>query len=101
MSTFSKIIDKAQQEMISKGAIVLSGDVDFKIEETKKYIGTDKIVLNPVFEYRGAIAKPLAFDFGKNFIYEVKFSKKTKRMDFMKAYYQTEIIKHSVKVNDY
>lgn len=101
MSTFSKITEKAKMLLQEKGGIFLSGDIDSRIEKTKKAFGKNKILINPAFEYNGAIAKPLAYDFGKNIIYDLKFSKKTKRMDFMKAYYQTEIIGKYLDIKDY
>lgn len=100
--TFNKIAEKATQLLIAKGAVVISGSNEVKIEKTKEYFGTDKLVLNPVFEYNGAYASPLAFDFATNTFYDVKFSKKTKRIDFMKAYYNLSIIeKNNIEIKDF
>lgn len=101
MSTFSKITDKAKEILKNAGAIEITGDVESRIEQTREAIGTDKIIINPIFQYKDAIAKPLAYDFKNNHVYEIKFSKKTKLMDFMKAYYQIEIINKSILVKDY
>lgn len=101
MQTFSKVHKELENILLKNEAIVLSGSLEERIEKTKEYIGTDIIVINPVFEYRDAIAKPFAFDFKEKIVINLKYSKKTKRMDFMHAYYDVSIISKTLKVNDY
>lgn len=101
VQTFKKIDKKLSEIFLSKGAIQLTGNVDERIVKTEEYIGSDKIVLSPVFEYNGALSKPFAFDFKNNILINLKYSKKTKRMDFVQAYYDLSIINEILEVKDY
>lgn len=81
--------------------IFLSGDHKKRIIDTRKYHGTKNLVVGAVFELDGVIAKPFAFDFENNQIIEINYSAKTKRINFLKAWYQYKIIRENVSVNNY
>jgi len=63
-----------------------SNSLEDKIEETKKYLDSGKLIIGPVFEFENAVAVPFAFDTKTKTLIDIKYSKKTKRNDFIKAY---------------
>ncbi|WKX02396.1 DUF2779 domain-containing protein [Candidatus Mycoplasma mahonii] len=82
--------------------IILSAkSVEDKIIETKKYLDSGKLILRPVFEHDGAVAQPFAYDTKSKIIVDIKYSKKTKRADFMKAFWNYSITAKYNIVHDY
>lgn len=81
--------------------IIISGSKEDKIQKTKDNLGSGKLLINPVFEYRDALSQPVAFDTKSKIIVDIKYSKKTKRIDLVKAFYNYSIISKTIEVEDY
>ena len=81
--------------------ILESNSAEDKIEETKKYLDSGKIIIGPHFEFKGALSVPFAFDTKTSKIIDIKYSKKTKRADFIKAFWNYSIVSKSVPVEEY
>ena len=92
----SALIRDNETEVLSS-----SMSVEAKIEATKELMNSGKVIINPTFEYKTALATPLAFDTKTGTIINIKYSKKTKRDDFIKAYYDFSIISKNTEVKEY
>ena len=81
---------------------IKSKKIDDAIKETKKIINEKKydFIINPIFKYKDAIARPKGFDVKNNCIYLQKFSAATKKQDWCEAYWNYKIINANIKVDD-
>ena len=95
------LFDRELTKMLGKDVVVINGDLDERLKKTKENLESGKILLNPAFEYNGAVSSPFAFDTDKKEIININYSKKTRRKDFIKAYYDVSIIKKVIEVKDY
>jgi len=80
---------------------LIIGSTEERIEKTQALLNSNKVLLDPVFEFNGAVATPLAFDTKTKTILNSSYSAKTKRKLFMKAFYDYSIIKENIEVKDY
>ncbi len=81
---------------------IKSKSVDDAIEETKKIIAEGKyeFIINPIFKYENAIARPKGLDVKRGHLYLQKFSAATKKQDWCDAYWNYQIVNPSIQVND-
>ncbi len=105
-AVISKTFQKFDEWLISSlmkdyDTEIITGSTEERIEKTKALLDSDKLLINPAFEYKGAIATPFAFATGPNHIIDIKYSKRTKRSDFITAYYNFSIVEANTPVNDY
>ena len=96
------IENKLRDDLVKNNdSIIISGSTEEAISKTKQSLSSGKLLINPVFEYMGAIAKPFAFDTNSKTIVDLKFSKTTKRIDLIKAYYLCSIIEKNTGIFGY
>ncbi|MCK5945955.1 MAG: hypothetical protein KAG04_01650, partial [Mycoplasmataceae bacterium] len=98
-SLFDKELNKILVE--ENKTIAISGDLESRIKQTNDNIDSGATLLNPVFEYRGATAEPFAFDTKNGVVININYSKRTRRKDFIKAYWDISIIKEVTEVKKY
>ena len=87
----------------SKVYIIKSIKIEEAIEETKKIIDDNKydFIIDPIFEYEGAISCSKGLDTKKRIAYDLKYSTTTNKSDIFKAYYNFNIIDKEYELNDY
>ncbi|PZW01439.1 UU173 family protein [Metamycoplasma auris] len=72
-----------------------------KISETKQAIENGfKLLINPVFEYKGCYTKFLFYDAKNNYLGNLNYSNKTKKRNILKAYYDYSILKNYFTINE-
>ena len=77
------------------------GDSETVIKESAEAIGNNKMLINPSFEYKGAIAKPFAYDDESKSLIIINYSKKTKRKLLLDIYWTYSImIKNNIEINE-
>ncbi len=100
---FKWIIDKYQRENL-RVAIISEKQLDLRIKKTMEAFHNDQIdiILYPVFAYNDAISKPTIFDKTKHQISNLNVNTSTKRVDYIRAYFDYEVtLKNTLKVEDY
>ena len=102
--TFSKF-NSFLMELLTKDknnyVIVKGKTIEEKMQSTKELLKLDKILIGPIFEYQNCVSSPFAFYNKNKIIINIKYSTKTKRRDFLKAFYDYSIICQSTNVDDY
>lgn len=95
----AQVREAIQQEFAT---VTLSGPIEQRINQTQELLSSNKVIINPIFEYEGVIASPFAFDTKNNRIFNINYSGKTKRLNFLKAFYDVNLLKAlGIEVNDY
>ena len=98
--TISKLNKWLQDLLLSNyKCIIIKGTLEEKIKQTKKYLNTDLVLINPVFEFKNCLAKPFAFNLQNKEIIYIKYSKKTKISDLINPYWDFNIIKENININ--
>lgn len=62
---------------------------------------TYKLLINPVFKYKNAIAKISFYDIEEKKIGAIKFTSSTKLSDYIKAYFDFSIASKSIEIKNY
>ena len=75
--------------------------IEEKIKHTKESLNLNKMLIKPIFEYKNAIATPLAFDLKEKKLINLKYSKKTKLINLIDFKWDKEIISKSIKVKKF
>lgn len=82
--------------------IIKEKSLELKIAKTKEAMSDDNIdvVLFPVFEYKNGVSKPTLFDKENKKMSNLNINTSTKRVDYIRAYFDYEIItknKHKIE----
>lgn len=98
------VIDKWLINFLSKkyDSIIIDGNKEERILKTKNALSSGKLLINPLFEYKGALSSPIGFDTKTKTVIEHKYSKKTKLIDGIKCYWDYEVItRGSTPIKDF
>lgn len=97
-----RLIDENLMELLKRDhqVVYLKGTVEERIAETLKFINSDKVIVNPAFEYSNAVSTPFAFDAKEKEIINIKYSMKTKLKDILSYQYDYEIISRNTEVKN-
>ncbi|NQZ66300.1 MAG: DUF2779 domain-containing protein [Mycoplasmatales bacterium] len=95
------IIDKwLRNELINnRGHLIINGDKEKQIQDTKAAMKGDKLIISPVFSFDDAIAAPFAFDPKTKTAIYIKYSSKTKINDMIAPYWDYSIISKNYQIN--
>lgn len=94
--------DKFLKEKFEDVYFIKAKNVDDAFEETKTIINGNKhkFIVNPVFKYEDAVARPKAFDVENKCLYYQKFSASTKKKDWCDVFWNFSIAKECIKIKD-
>lgn len=83
--------------------IIKEKNLELKIAKTKEAMDDNNIdvILFPVFEYKNGVSKPTLFDKGNRKMSNLNINTSTKRVDYIRAYFDYEIItKNKYKIEN-
>ena len=99
----TSLVDKWLRDKFIKEyeTLFFKGDAETVIKESSEAIGSGKMLINPSFEFKGAIAKPFAYDDDSKSLILINYSKKTKRKLLLDIYWIHSImIKNEIEIKD-
>lgn len=101
---FIEWIERKYKEENINFFIINEKDLNLAIAQTKKAINNEfiDVILFPVFEYNDAISKPTLYNKKENLISNLNLNTSTKRVDYIRAFFDFEIIKkNNLKVSNF
>ena len=99
----TSLVDKWLRDKFIKEyeTLFFKGDSDTVIKESFEAIGSGKMLINPSFEFNGAIAKPFAYDDESKSLIIINYSKKTKRKLLLDIYwFHSIMVKNDIVINN-
>lgn len=99
--TFKLIDEYLMSQLKDKhDTVFLKGSVEERIAMTNDLLSSGKMIVNPAFLYRNAIAEPFAFDTKSKEIINIKYSMTHSIKDFYNYFFDYSVISRVTEVRD-